>query len=119
MASAGDSFAPTIPLTRAPSFTRTRSEELQELRYDRDINGQDDRWEGNLDEALTGKVLQRPRRKSTVTKVEVIPEDQVGEREEWELADEVWSWASICKQNPHLSASPPPPKGPTIPPAPH
>jgi hypothetical protein len=81
MASAGDTFAPTVPMTRSQSFTRMRLREIIAQRHERDIDGQDDQWIGSMDEAINGAVLQRPTRRSLGLRMVVTtPEEKVKEK---------------------------------------
>jgi hypothetical protein len=92
MASAGDTFAPTVSITRSQSFTRTRLQEMIAQGHERDIDGQDEQWNGSMDEAINGAVLQRPRRRSLTLRVTVTTlEEKVQEKDEWEMAEEVRS----------------------------
>jgi hypothetical protein len=72
-------------LIRTQSLTRTKTQELIASHKERDINPQDDRWEGSIDQAADGSFLRRPRRRTT------SPGQKVLEKDEWELADEVSS----------------------------
>jgi hypothetical protein len=98
MASAGDTFAPTVSITRSQSFTRTRLQEIIAQRHEQDIEGKDDQWNGSMDEAVSGGVLQRPRRRSLSVRMIVTTEEKVKEKDEWEMAEEVRS-ESIWRQH--------------------
>jgi hypothetical protein len=80
---------------RTQSLTRTKTQELIASHKERDINPQDDRWEGSIDQAADGSFLRRPRRRTT------SPGQKVVEKDEWELADEVSSSRETEQEGTH------------------
>ncbi len=81
-------FAPSVPVTLGLSLSRSRTQDYLAQRNDKDINGKDDRWDGNMDQDAQGRLFPRPRRRSSKGYVS-IPEGKVAEKDEWELAEEV------------------------------